>query len=273
MSSMKKAGEIELQHRSADELDARATALRVLAEGRVPFLVAGAYAHFEYTGVERDTKDLDVFLRREHVDRALDVLETGGFTRHLEDPLWIAKAFRGEWFVDVIFSSGNGIARVDDGWFEHAKEGEVMGVKVLLAPAEEMIWSKAFVCERERYDGNDVVNLVRACGRELDWERLLERFDDRWEVLLSHLVLYRFSFPSERSQVPRWVMSELLHRSLAQLPEQDPERRICRGTLLSKVQYQHAVERDGFEDERGQLRELLLGGGSHGGTFPARGGG
>jgi hypothetical protein len=259
--------------RSPEELDMRATALRGLVDRKVPFLVAGAYAHFEYTGVERDTKDLDVFLRRGDVEAAFVALEAVGFTRHVEDPLWIAKGYHGEWFVDLIYSSGNGIAAVDDGWFEHAREGEVMGVPVLLAPAEEMIWSKAFVCERERYDGNDVANLLRACGRELDWERLIDRFADQWEVLLAHLVLFRFAFPSERSQMPRWVMSELLHRSMAQLPEHDPERRICRGTLLSKEQYRHAVERDGFEDERAQVREAVLGERRHGGAVPARGGG
>jgi hypothetical protein len=162
---------------------------------------------------------------------------------------------------------------VDDGWFEHARRAEVMGVELLVAPAEEMIWSKAFVCERERYDGHDVANLVRVCGRELDWERLLDRFGDHWEVLLAHLVLYRFAFPSERSQVPRWVMSELLHRSLALVPEEDPERRICRGTLLTKEQYRHVVERDGYEDERAQVREAVLGGRTHGGAVPARRGG
>jgi hypothetical protein len=268
---MKRRGPSE--ERSAGELDARQAALKALSADKVPFLVAGAYAHFEYTGVERDTKDLDVFLRRGDLDRALDALEKAGFTRRLEDPIWLAKAFKGDWFVDVIFSSGNGVAPVDDGWFDHARDGEVMGVPVLVAPAEEMIWSKAFVCERERFDGNDVVNLLHACGRELDWERVLDRFGDHWEVLLSHLVLYRFAFPSERSQVPRWVMSELLHRSLGQLPEEDPARRICRGTLLSKEQYRHVVERDGYEDERAQLRESLLAGGHHVRTVPARGDG
>jgi hypothetical protein len=261
-----------VENRAAGELDARARALKALVEGKVPFLVAGAYAYFEYTGVQRDTKDLDVFLRRAELDRAFEVLEAAGFTRRVEDPLWIEKAYDGEWFVDLIFSSGNGVATVDDGWFEHAREGLVMGHPVLLAPPEEMIWSKAFVCERERYDGNDVANLVRACGHELDWERLLERFGDHWEVLLAHLVLYRFAFPSERSQVPRWVMSELLQRSLAQLPEEDPERRVCQGTLLSKEQYQHVIERDGFEDERALLHEAILGERRHGGTVPARGG-
>ena len=269
---MKRPGEeLEQGGRSTEELDARASALRALADSGVPFLVAGAYAHFEYTGISRDTKDLDVFLRRRDLEGAFQALEGAGFTRHLEDPLWLAKGFKGEWFVDLIFSSGNGVAAVDDGWFTHARSGEVMGVPVLLVPAEEAIWSKAFVCERERYDGNDVANLIRVCGRELDWERLVDRFGDHWEVLLAQLTLYRYAFPSDRSQVPRWVMSELLHRSLAQLPEQDPERRICRGTLLSKEQYRHAVERDGYEDERAQLREAVLAEGPDGGTVPAGG--
>ena len=58
---------------------------------------------------------------------------------------------------------------VDDLWFTHAAPGRVLGVPVLLCPPEEMIWSKAFIMERERYDGADVAHLILACGRELDW--------------------------------------------------------------------------------------------------------
>jgi hypothetical protein len=261
--------ELASEKRTSEELDARATALRALSAANVPFVVAGAYAFFEYTGIFRDTKDLDVFLRRRDLEAALDVLEGEGFRRHLEDPLWIAKAFKGEWFVDLIFSSGNGVAIVDDLWLAHARRSEVMGVPVLLAPPEDIIWSKAFVCERERYDGHDIVNLVRAIGHELDWDRLLARFGEHWEVLLSHLVLYRFSFPSDRSQVPRWVMDELLRRELAQLPEEDAARRGCRGTLVSKTQYEHVVTHLGYADDRADLRRRLLGGGAD--AIPARG--
>jgi hypothetical protein len=247
---MRPGEEVASQNRCAAELDARCDALRALAEAKVPFVVAGAYAFFEYTGIFRDTKDLDVFLRREHVHDALTVLEGAGFTRQVEDPTWIAKAWKGEWFVDLIFSSGNGVAVVDDLWFAHAKPGEVMGVPVLLAPVEEIIWSKGFVCERERYDGHDVSNLIRARGHEMSWERLLDRFGDHWEVLLKHLVLFRYAFPSDRSQVPRWVMDELLGRSLAQLAEGDASRKVCRGTFVTKEQYRHVVEHLGYEDER-----------------------
>jgi hypothetical protein len=235
--------------REPGELDARADALRALAGSDVPFLVAGAYAFFAYTGIFRDTKDLDVFLRRADLEAAFRVLERAGFRTEISEPGWIGKAWRGEWFVDLIYSSGNGVAVVDDLWFDHARAGEVMGVQVLLAPPEEMIWSKSFVLERERYDGHDVSHILRAVGHELDWARLLARFDRYWEVLLSHLLLYRFAYPGERSKVPDGVLQELVGRLEEELGTDHP-RALCRGNLISRVQYRHDLEQLGYEDGR-----------------------
>jgi hypothetical protein len=236
--------------RSQGELDARADALRALAGSRVPFLVAGAYAFFEYTGIFRDTKDLDLFLRERDLPAAFEVLEAAGFRTELTDPGWIGKAWRGSWYVDLIFSSGNGVAVVDDLWFEHARPGRVMDVEVLLAPPEEMIWSKSFVLERERYDGADVNHLLHACGESLDWDRLLRRFDRYWEVLFSHLLLFQFAYPSTRSIVPDQVMEELVARTVANLQAGDHPVALCRGNLMSRVQYQHDLDRLGLEDGR-----------------------
>jgi hypothetical protein len=241
--------DIATRDRCQGELDARADALRALAGSRVPFLVSGAYAFFEYTGIFRDTKDLDLFIREGDLEDALRVLESAGFRSHVEDPTWIAKGFRGEWYVDLIFSSGNGVATVDDLWFEHARTGCVMGVDVLLSPPEEMIWSKAFVLERERYDGADVNHLFRAMGEELDWDRLLFRFDRYWEVLLSHLLLFRFAYPGERTRVPDRVMAALLARAEAELGTDHP-RPLCRGNLISRAQYDHDLTQLGYEDGR-----------------------
>jgi hypothetical protein len=238
-----------VQERHPDELDARADALRALAASGVPHLVAGAYAFFEYTGIFRDTKDLDVFLRERDLDDAFRVLESAGFRTELVDPCWIGKAYRGEYFVDLIFSSGNGIAVVDDLWFEHARPARVMGVDVLLAPPEEMIWSKGFVLERERFDGADVNHLLRAVGEEMDWDRLLFRFDRYWEVLLSHLMLFRFAYPGERSKVPDRALELLLGRARDGMGSDHP-RPLCRGNLMSKVQYRHDIEQLGYEDGR-----------------------
>ena len=268
------------EQRSAGELDARVDALRALTAAGVPFVVAGAYAFFEYTGIFRDTKDLDVFLRRRDLALALATLDAAGFRTEVIDPVWIAKAFRGSWFVDLIFGSGNGVASVDDTWFERAREAEVMGVPVLLAPPEEVIWSKAYVCERDRYDGNDVTNLMLAMGERLDWERLLERFGDDWAVLLAQIVLFRFSFPSERSRVPDPVMHELLRRALEEVKVGNADRRVCRGPLLSRHQYRYALDHLGYEDVRGvgpaqraAVRDAGFTEGDHGATVSPGGSG
>lgn len=258
--------------RSQEELDARADALRALAGSGVPFVVAGAYAFFEYTGIYRDTKDLDLFLRERDLPAAFRSLEAAGFRTDLTDPGWIGKAWRGEWYVDLIFSSGNGVAVVDDAWFAHARRGRVMDVEVLLAPPEEMVWSKSFVLERERYDGADVNHLLHACGASIDWRRLLARFDRYWEVLFSHLLLFDFAFPSARSVVPGWVVEELVRRTLENREAGDHPGALCRGPLMSRVQYQHDVEALGLRDARREREGAGRDGGDHGDVPAGRGG-
>jgi hypothetical protein len=150
--------------------------------------------------------------------------------------------------MDIIFSSGNGVASVDDLWFEHAQVARMLGRPVRLVPPEEMLWSKAFVQERERFDGADVLHLIRALGSVLDWQRVLMRFGSYWRVLLSHVILFGFAYPGQRGQVPAWVLAELMRRLAADEPEADP--RICYGTILSREQYLWDIEHLGCRDAR-----------------------
>lgn len=236
--------------REKGEIHARARAIEVLQDAGVPFVVGGAYAYAQYTGIFRDTKDLDLFPRKRDALRALEILEKDGWRTERTDEVWLYKAFKGEWFVDFIFSSGNGVAVVDDEWFTHARTGTVFGHECLIAPAEEVIWSKSFVCERERYDGSDVNHLIKCAGKDMDWERLMRRFDRYWEVLFAHLNMFRFAYPSERSIIPDWVMREMLGRTLATMREGDWEEKICRGNLVSRVNYSVDIGSWGYQDGR-----------------------
>lgn len=236
--------------RTEGELGARAEALEALNQAGIPYLVGGAYAYANYTGIFRDTKDLDLFLRPRDALPTLEVLARAGWRTERLDEVWIYKAFKGEYFVDVIFNSGNGVAVVDDEWFTHPDRGEIMGHPVQFVPPEEMIWSKAYVLERERYDGADVAHLIRGVGKRLDWKHLLARFDRHWEVLLSQLLLFRFSYPSERDSVPDWLMIELCSRGLATVREGNWELFLCRGNLLSRVNYQLDISQWGYLDGR-----------------------
>ena len=224
--------------------------LEVLNKARLPFLVGGTFALEQYTGVVRPTKDLDLFIRQDDCAAILAALERAGYVTEIRFPHWLAKATQGEQFADLIYSSGNGVCTVDDGWFRHAIAGEVMGMPAWLTPPEEMLWSKAYVMERERYDGADVAHLLWACGPVLDWRRLINRFDAHWRVLLSHLVLFGFIYPGERLKIPPWVLRELLSRLEREVETSDSDRRLCQGTLLSWAQYLGNLKEYGYRDAR-----------------------
>lgn len=236
-----------------DELEPRTSrfylnALAVLSQAKVPYLLGGAYAFAHYTSIIRHTKDLDVFVRPADAPRALEVLGHAGYRTEMTFSHWLGKAFSGDDFVDVIFSSGNGLCAVDDEWFTHAVAMERGGA--LLCPAEELIWQKAFIMERERFDGADVNHLLRAAGPTLNWERLLRRFGPNWPILLGHLMLFTFVYPAECDKIPVRVVEDLLQRWRKLLSYADKGEKVCQGTLLSRMQYLSDTERWGYQDAR-----------------------
>lgn len=227
-------------------------ALELLRDADIPFLVGGAYAFVHFTGIARDTKDLDLFLRPADRDAALAAFTAAGYDADITYPHWLAKGRSGDHFVDLIYNLGNGLSPVDDAWLEHAVGAEVLGLPMKLCPAEEILFSKAFVMERDRYDGADIAHLLRAVGPLLDWPRLMARFGSHWRVLLTHLIHFGYIYPSEAGRVPGSVMAELMARLRRELGPDSPqdEGRLCRGTLLAGGQYLIDVEQWGYRDAR-----------------------
>src|SRR3954466_730260 len=109
-------------------------ALGALEDVGIPFVVGGAYAYSHYVSIARDTKDFDIFIRPRDVVRALAELRRRGYRTELAFPHWLAKAWSGDAFMDLIFNSGNGVVAVDDEWFTHAPEACVLGMVLKLQP-------------------------------------------------------------------------------------------------------------------------------------------
>jgi len=243
-----------LDHPSKDTNAFYRRTLHVLSDARVPFLVGGSHALLTYTGIARETKDFDLFLRRADLDDALSALGEAGYFTEITFPHWLAKAKQANDAVDLVFSSGNGVCQVDDAWFADALEADVLGMPVKIAPVEELLWQKAFVMERERYDGADVAHILRSCAETLDWDRVMRRFDPHWQLLLSYLVLFGFIYPSERHRIPERILNELTARLQTEISGPPSEDRVCRGTLTSRAQYLLDIGRYGYEDARLQPR-------------------
>lgn len=232
-------------------------ALHILHDAQLPFVLGGTFALAHLTGICRATADLDLFIRRSDYPRIAQVLHAqAGWHSTLTHPHWLAKVHEqgeggeGAAFIDLIFNSGNGLAPVDDDWFEGNARVELLGVTVPVMRAEDALMSKAFIMERERYDGGDVAHLLQACAERLDWRRVLARFGPHWRVLLAHLTLFGYIYPGERQHVPTWVMAQLLDRLREEQHEPPPaELPVCAGTLLSRAQYLHDVGH-GYVDGR-----------------------
>ena len=120
-------------------------ALTLLHESGADFLLGGGFATFHYTGMFRDTKDLDIFCLPSEYTKILKHFSQKGYETQLTDVRWLAKIFKGEYFIDVIFNSVNNICKVDESWFQYAGHGEFAGMPVKFISAEELLWCKAYV--------------------------------------------------------------------------------------------------------------------------------
>lgn len=225
--------------------------IQALLDAKIPFLIGGGYAMRQLTGIVRSSPDLDVFVLPGDTAAIERALSAAGYAVEVTFKHWLLKVRRGERYIDLIYNSGNGATPVDAAWFEHSVAGTMFDLPVRLCPPEEMIWSKAFVVERERCDVADVAHLIRAVGAQLDWQRLIERFDANWRVLFAHVVLFGFVYPGEADLVPAWIIEEMSGRLLREHARpQGRHERLCRGTLLSREQYLVAIRDWGYRDAR-----------------------
>jgi hypothetical protein len=224
--------------------------LRILNQASVPVLLGGGYALEFYTRRGRQLKDLDLFIARKDLEKVFAVLNQNGFRTTLDFPHWLGKVCHADEFIDIIFSSGNGLCEVDPLWFKYSRAGTLFGLPVRFCPPEEMIWSKSFVMERERYDGADIAHLLLAWGKRLNWQRLLFRFGEHWRVLYSHLILFDYIYPSEGRCVPQEIRREFFTRLRDEINSARDAGKYCRGTLLSRSQYEIDTVKLGYLDGR-----------------------
>jgi len=226
--------------------------LRLLAETELPFLLSGTYALSCYTGITRPTKDLDIFCKPSDAPKILGFFKQQGYRIDIEDERWIGKVWKDECFFDVIYNISTASIPITDDWFREVYEVQVYGTTVRITPPTEFILSKLFLQDRYRYDGADVVHVMLRKHDEIDWRRLLNAMELYWEVLLIHILNFRFVYPTERDRVPRWLFDELMSRLEAQAEMPPARMKICRGRLYSPRDYITDIVEWGFADVVGK---------------------
>jgi hypothetical protein len=231
--------------------------LLLLEENAIPFAVAGAFALQQHTGICRDTKDLDIFLPAEHVSDALACLAKREYECEVCDPIWLAKAYRDNYFVDLITGMSNAVITVDASWIKHSHPAVVLGVTTRLLAPEELLASKLFVTRRERFDGADIAHIIYCTRGNLDWNRILQYVGDHWEVVLWALVLYRYVYPSTSHYIPSHLWQDLIGRLTEAISHPDRADRSqpeFRGSLIDPCMFAIDVRDWGLEDTLNRYR-------------------
>jgi hypothetical protein len=240
-----------------EQLDLFQQILSLLERHNVSYAVAGAFAMQEHTGICRETKDLDLFLSAENAVRALDHLRKAGFDCEIFDPVWLFKAHRNEFFVDLITGMSNATIIVDDSWIERALPARIHDVDTRVLAAEELLASKLFVARRERFDGSDIAHIIYGTKGKIDWQRVLQLTGEHWEILLWSLVLYRYSYPAQTQYVPAQIWHDLLSRFQQAVLHPDPAAKF-RGSLVDDKMFAIDVNEWGLDNLMQESRDRRL---------------
>lgn len=231
--------------------------LTLFERKRVPYAVAGAFALQQHTGICRDTKDLDLFLTSKSVCAALKILRADGFDCETCDPVWLYKAHRDGFFVDLITGMSNAAIVVERSWIDRSLPAVIHGVRTRVLSAEELLASKLFVMRRERFDGVDIAHIIYGTRGRIDWHRVLDLAGENWEVLFWALVLFRYAYPAQTTFVPTEVWRDLIHRFDSAVSNPDPAAPF-RGSLIDDKMFAIDLNEWGLANVMEELRQRRL---------------
>ncbi len=223
--------------------------ITTMTDKKLPFMIGGTFAFQEYTGIERETGDIDIKTPYDAHPAVLQTLSEAGYKTELSKTgfTWLAKVIDPDGFyTDIIYAERNGLYKVQESWLERAGEGMVLGHNVKLEPVEEMIRSKCYIRNRHRDDSGDIVHLILRQGKTMDWKMLMKKMEPHWELLMSTVILFLFIYPSERNVIPKWVIEHLVLNLEDRISHEPTKNRITRGLLLSN-DYEVGVSQWGFE--------------------------
>lgn len=205
-----------------------------LTDADIRFALGGGLAVGVYTGRLRNTKDLDIYVVPEDRDRVVEIMTSCGLADYFDkkpyDRKWIYRGNRDDVIFDAIFAMANQRTVVDREWLDRGPIISMFDRNVRVIPAEELIWSKLYVVQRDRCDWPDILNLVYATGAHLDWQHLMARVAEDAPLLKGLLSMFSWVSPERAGSIPKrvWDMLGL------PVPKQahDPEGRPARPDLL-----------------------------------------
>jgi hypothetical protein len=146
-----------------------------LRQADVPFLLGGGLAIWARGGPTTG-HDLDLMVKPEDAERALEALVEAGMRTERPPEGWLFKAWDGDVLVDLIFKPVGD--PVDDEMFARAEELEVNAVSMRVMAVEDVIVTKLKALDEHELDYERPLEFARSLREQVDWENVRARTQD-----------------------------------------------------------------------------------------------
>jgi predicted nucleotidyltransferase len=150
-------------------------AAAALREAQVPFLLGGSLASWARGGPET-RHDLDLMIRHEDAERALEALVQAGMEPERPPENWLVKAWDGDVLVDLIYWP-KGMA-VDDEVLARGEELSVLGMEMQVMALEDVLVTKLRALTEHNLRYETPLAIGRALREKIDWEQVRRRTAD-----------------------------------------------------------------------------------------------
>jgi hypothetical protein len=147
-------------------------AAAALRRAEIPFLLGGSLASWARGGPET-RHDLDLMIRPQDADRALEILGEEGMRPERPPEDWLVKAWDGDTLVDLIFCP-KGLP-IDDEVIARGELRSVLGLDLRVMALEDVLVTKLMALSEHalRYEG--LLQIARALREQIDWDQVRER--------------------------------------------------------------------------------------------------
>jgi hypothetical protein len=176
-----------------------------LREAGVPFLLGGSLASWARGGPET-RHDLDLMIKREDVDRALQALTEVGMRAEHPPEEWLVKAWDGDVLVDLIFWP-KGLP-IDDEVIARGEELAVLSMTMRVMAMEDVLITKLMAISEHHLRFEGLIAIARALRERIDWDQVraataASPFARAFFVMLEGLDILPSSADAPQSSAPR----------------------------------------------------------------------
>jgi Uncharacterised nucleotidyltransferase len=185
----------------ADIEHALKRAAAALRQADIPFLLGGSLASWARGGPQT-RHDLDLMIKPEDVERALEALTDAGMRPERPPEAWLVKAWDQDTLVDLIYCP-RGLP-MDDDVIGRGEELSVLGMDMRVMALEDVMATKLMALTEHslRYEG--LLQIARSLREQIDWNTVRVRttgspFARAFFVLLEDLGIVPEGSSRERS--------------------------------------------------------------------------